>query len=88
MPGRQEFDLAREWFMAIERELIGTLRHGGGFDFIELDDGHISPVIDDLPPVNIRISISDTEYDAFEAYPLMDWPPTVVYRFIGRVPRE
>jgi hypothetical protein len=75
--------------MAFERTLTGTLRHGNGFDYIELDDGHISPVIDDLPPVSIRIPVEGArEFDAFEAYPLIDWPPTVMYRFVGRVPRD
>lgn len=68
-------------------DLTGTL-HNGAPPYILFPNGDRAPVVGGMPPNVVRVPAENGMTDQFEAYPLVDWPPTVTYRFIGQVPLD
>jgi hypothetical protein len=74
--------------MAFERTLTGTLCWRDERACVLIEGHFLVPLIDELPPPSVRIPAEDARsFDVFDAYPLIDWPPTVTYRFVRREPR-
>lgn len=67
-----------------ERSLTGTLHDDG---FILFPNGDRAPVWQGMPPNRVRVpAVRPDMLDEYEALPLVDWPPTVYYRYVGQVP--
>jgi hypothetical protein len=74
--------------MAFDRTVTAAQQWRQGIPCL-LVEGFLVPMPGGRPPDRIRLPVNGArQYETFEAEPMVDWPPTVTYRFVRRADRD